>query len=74
MNYINTVNESEEGVYLFAEAPTFPLPSDKKMCTSVCLFVCWFVSLFVYGDVAKRLKKRSSENHLRREYVYEKGF
>lgn len=56
MNYINTVNEFEEGVYFFAEAPTmFPLPSDEKMCTSVCLFVCWFVSLFVYGDVAKRV-------------------
>lgn len=53
MNYINTINESEEGVYFFAEAPMFPLPSDEKMCTSVCLFVG--LSLFIYGDVAKRV-------------------
>lgn len=69
MNYINTVNEFE-GVYFFAEAPTmFPLPSDEKMCTSVCLFV----SLFM-GMLQKEFKKKSYENHLRRENVYEKGF
>lgn len=74
MNYVNTVNEFEEGVYFFAEAPTmFPLPSDEKMCTSVCLFVGLSLCLFM-GMLQKEFKKKSYENHLRRENVYEKGF
>lgn len=58
MNYINTVNEFEEGVYFFAEAPTmFPLPSDEKMCTSVCLFVGLSLCLFM-GMLQKEFKKK----------------
>lgn len=68
MNYINTVNEFEEGVYFFAEAPTmFPLPSDEKMCTSVCLFVCLFVCL--WGCCKKSLKKILRKSSKKRKCI-----
>lgn len=67
MNYINTVNEFE-GVYFFAEAPTmFPLPSDEKMCTSVCLFVG--LSLCLWGCCKKSLKKILRKSSKKRKCI-----